>query len=242
MEDKYTKLKQIIKDSKSIVVFSGAGISTESGIKDFRSDDGLYNEKLNNNYSPEEIISHSFFINHTLEFYEYYKEKMMTIDAKPNIAHLYFANLEKENKRVIIITQNIDGLHQKAGSKNVIELHGSIYRNYCMDCNAFYDASYIKNSKGIPRCKKCGGIIKPDVVLYQEGLNELDIQRAISAIMTSDTMLIIGTSLNVYPAAGFVNYFKGNNLIIINKQKTQYDKMCDLIFNENIVDVIKKII
>lgn len=241
MEDKYTKLKQIIKDSKSIVVFSGAGISTESGIKDFRSDNGLYNEKINAKYTPEEIISHSFFINHTLEFYNYYKEKMMPIDAKPNIAHLYFANLEKENKRVIIITQNIDGLHQKAGSKNVIEIHGSIYRNYCMDCNAFYDASYVKNSKDIPRCMKCGGIIKPDVVLYQESLNEFDMQRAISAIMTSDTMIIVGTSLNVYPAAGFIRYFKGSNLILINKQKTNYDDMCDIVFNENIVDVIKKI-
>lgn len=241
MEDKYIKLKQMIKDSKSIVVFSGAGISTESGIKDFRSDNGLYNEKINAEYTPEEIISHSFFINHTLEFYNYYKEKMMPIDAKPNLGHIYFANLEKENKRVIVITQNIDGLHQKAGSNNVIELHGSIYRNYCMDCNAFYDASYVKNSKDIPRCTKCGGIIKPDVVLYQESLNEFDMQRAISAIMTSDTMIIVGTSLNVYPAAGFIRYFKGNNLILINKQKTNYDDMCDMVFNENIVDVIKKI-
>lgn len=239
--DKYLKLKQIIDESKSIVLFSGAGISTESGIKDFRSENGLYNEKLSINVSPEEIISHSFFINHTKEFYDYYKEKMMPLNAKPNLAHYYFANLEKKNKRVIVITQNIDGLHQKANSTNVIELHGSIYRNYCTNCNKSFDAEYVKNSIGIPRCDKCNGIIKPDVVLYEEGLNEYDIQLAIAAMMTSETLIIVGTSLNVYPASGLIRYFKGKNIILINKQKTPYDNICDLVFNENIVDVIKKI-
>lgn len=239
--DKYLKLKQIIDESKSIILFSGAGISTESGIKDFRSENGLYNEKLSINVSPEEIISHSFFINHTKEFYDYYKEKMMPLNAKPNLAHYYFANLEKKNKRVIVITQNIDGLHQKANSTNVIELHGSIYRNYCMNCNKSFDAEYVKNSIGIPRCDKCNGIIKPDVVLYEEGLNEYDIQLAIAAMMTSETLMIVGTSLNVYPASGLIRYFKGKNIILINKQKTPYDNICDLVFNENIVDVIKKI-
>lgn len=239
--DKYLKLKQIIDESKSIILFSGAGISTESGIKDFRSENGLYNEKLSINVSPEEIISHSFFINHTKEFYDYYKEKMMPLNAKPNLAHYYFANLEKKNKRVIVITQNIDGLHQKANSTNVIELHGSIYRNYCTNCNKSFDAEYVKNSIGIPRCDKCNGIIKPDVVLYEEGLNEYDIQLAIAAMMTSETLIIVGTSLNVYPASGLIRYFKGKNIILINKQKTPYDNMCDLVFNENIVDVIKKI-
>lgn len=239
--DKYLKLKQIIDESKSIILFSGAGISTESGIKDFRSENGLYNEKLSINVSPEEIISHSFFINHTKEFYDYYKEKMMPLNAKPNLAHYYFANLEKKNKRVIVITQNIDGLHQKANSTNVIELHGSIYRNYCMNCNKSFDAEYVKNSIGIPRCDKCNGIIKPDVVLYEEGLNEYDIQLAIAAMMTSETLIIVGTSLNVYPASGLIRYFKGKNIILINKQKTPYDNVCDLVFNENIVDVIKKI-
>ncbi len=239
--DKYLKLKQIIDESKSIILFSGAGISTESGIKDFRSENGLYNEKLSINVSPEEIISHSFFINHTKEFYDYYKEKMMPLNAKPNLAHYYFANLEKKNKRVIVITQNIDGLHQKANSTNVIELHGSIYRNYCTNCNKSFDAEYVKNSIGIPRCDKCNGIIKPDVVLYEEGLNEYDIQLAIAAMMTSETLIIVGTSLNVYPASGLIRYFKGKNIILINKQKTPYDNICDLVFNENIVDVIKKI-
>lgn len=239
--DKYLKLKQIIDESKSIILFSGAGISTESGIKDFRSENGLYNEKLSINVSPEEIISHSFFINHTKEFYDYYKEKMMPLNAKPNLAHYYFANLEKKNKRVIVITQNIDGLHQKANSTNVIELHGSIYRNYCTNCNKSFDAEYVKNSIGIPRCDKCNGIIKPDVVLYEEGLNKYDIQLAIAAMMTSETLIIVGTSLNVYPASGLIRYFKGKNIILINKQKTPYDNICDLVFNENIIDVIKKI-
>lgn len=239
--DKYLKLKQIIDESKSIILFSGAGISTESGIKDFRSENGLYNEKLSINVSPEEIISHSFFINHTKEFYDYYKEKMMPLNAKPNLAHYYFANLEKKNKRVIVITQNIDGLHQKANSTNVIELHGSIYRNYCTNCNKSFDAEYVKNSIGIPRCDKCNGIIKPDVVLYEEGLNEYDIQLAIAAMMTSETLIIVGTSLNVYPASGLIRYFKGKNIILINKQKTPYDNICDLVFNENIIDVVKKI-
>ena len=239
--DKYLKLKQIIDESKSIILFSGAGISTESGIKDFRSENGLYKEKLSINVSPEEIISHSFFINHTKEFYDYYKEKMMPLNAKPNLAHYYFANLEKKNKRVIVITQNIDGLHQKANSTNVIELHGSIYRNYCTNCNKSFDAEYVKNSIGIPRCDKCNGIIKPDVVLYEEGLNEYDIQLAIAAMMTSETLIIVGTSLNVYPASGLIRYFKGKNIILINKQKTPYDNICDLVFNENIIDVIKKI-
>ncbi len=236
--DKYEQLKTIIKNSNSIVVFSGAGISTASGIPDFRSEDGLFNQK--EKYPPEEIVSHHFFYQNTDLFYDFYKNKMMYLNAKPNKAHEYFASLQGK-RQVVIVTQNIDGLHQLAGSKYVYELHGSIHRNYCEDCHSFYDASYVKKYNGIPRCKKCGGLIKPDVVLYEEGLNEDIIMRSINAISTCDTLIIVGTSLLVYPAANFINYFKGKNLILINKSKTNYDHICDLVFYEDIVSVIEKI-
>ena len=241
MDEKYAKLKSVIKNARSIVVFTGAGISVPSGIPDFRSASGLYSEKTKTGHSPEEIISHSFFMAYPDEFFEFYKEKMCYPEAKPNLAHLYFADLEKQGKNVTVVTQNIDNLHQAAGSKRVYELHGSVHRNYCMDCNAFYTLDQIMKKKGTPRCDKCGGIIKPDVVLYEEGLDNLTVEYALSAIMTADVMIVIGTSLRVYPAAGYVRYFKGSSLVLINKGRTAYDSECDLVFDEDVIEVIKKI-
>ena len=239
--NKYEILKQMINESSSIVVFTGAGISVPSGIPDLRSADGIYNQKTSINYRPEEIISHSFYLEHPDLFYEFYKEKMCYPNAKPNIAHKFFADLEKKGKNVTVVTQNIDGLHQEAGSKRVYELHGSIHRNYCERCGRLFGLQYVLNSKDVPVCDKCGGTIKPDVVLYEEQLDENTINLAISAIMTCDTLIIVGTSLTVYPAAGFVRYFRGRNLIVINKEQTNVDNMCDLVFNENVADVIKNI-
>ena len=216
-EQEVEKLRNIIEDSKKIVFFGGAGVSTESNIPDFRSADGLYNQKYK--YSPEQIVSHSFFVQNPEEFYEFYKNKMMFLDAKPNAAHLKLAELEEEGKLTAVITQNIDGLHQAAGSKNVLELHGSIHRNYCMKCHKFYDAAYVKHAEGIPRCT-CGGMIKPDVVLYEEGLDPDVISKSIQAISEADTLIIGGTSLMVYPAAGFIDYFRGKHLVVINKSAT----------------------
>ncbi len=239
--NKYELLQDIINNSHSIVVFTGAGISVPSGIPDFRSADGIYNQKTNFKASPEDIISHSFFVNHTEDFYKFYKEKMIYPKAEPNAAHKYFANLEKKGKNVIVVTQNIDGLHQKAGSSQVLELHGNVHRNYCEKCGRYFGLDYVMNHEGVPHCDNCGDIIKPDVVLYEEPLNEDIINRTISAIMTCDTLIVIGTSLTVYPAAGFVRYFRGNNLVVINKQETAYDNMCDLVINEDIVSVIGKL-
>ncbi len=219
------KLQEIIDDSKNIVFFGGAGVSTESGIPDFRSADGIYHQQYK--YSPEQIVSHSFFVRQTDTFYEFYKEKMIFLDAKPNPAHLKLAELEAAGKLSAVVTQNIDGLHQAAGSKTVYELHGSIMRNYCQECHRFYDASYVKSSKGIPRCA-CGGIIKPDVVLYEEGLDSEVIQNSISAISKADTLIIGGTSLVVYPAAGFIDYFRGKHLVVINKSATAREVGADL--------------
>ena len=227
-----------IKEAKSIVFFGGAGVSTESGLKDFRSKDGLYNEKYD--YPPEEILSHSFFIEKTDEFYKFYKDKLDTRNFKPNITHEVLALMEKKNKLDCVITQNIDGFHQEAGSINVYELHGSIKRNYCMDCHKFYDDKYIFESKGIPKCS-CGGIIKPDVVLYEEGLDENTIKNSISAIASCDLLIIGGTSLNVYPAASFINYFRGKHMVLINKDITQYDHMCDLVIHDSIGKVFEQI-
>lgn len=241
MSDKYQLLKSIIKQSNSIVVFTGAGISVPSGIPDFRSASGIYSQKTKTGYSPEQIISHSFFLSHPEEFYEFYKAKMCYPEAKPNLAHLYFANLEKQGKNVTVVTQNIDGLHQAAGSTRVYELHGSIHRNYCMDCNKFYTLEDILRKDGVPHCDKCGDIIKPDVVLYEEGLDEITIEYTLSAIMTCEVMIVVGTSLKVYPAAGFLRYFKGKYLILINKEHTGIDNNCDLVFNEDVIEVIKKI-
>ena len=239
--DKYEKLKKIINDSKSIIFFTGAGISTPSNIPDFRSSNGLYASKFGH-LSPEDIISHSFFIKNPKEFYQFYFSNMVYQNAKPNLAHTYIADLEKKGKKVWVITQNIDGLHQVAGTKNIIELHGSIYRNYCTKCHSFYKLEDILNErKDVPICPKCGEIIKPDVVLYEEELNYTDIDCAISLISSAETMIIIGTSLVVYPAASFVRYFRGKNLVLINKQATPYDNCCQLVFNEDLIQVIRNI-
>ena len=238
---KYELLKNMIEKSRRICVFTGAGISCPSGIPDFRSADGLYNRENKYRYSPEEIISHSFFYGHTDLFYDFYKSAMLYPDAKPNAAHLYFAELEQKGKDVTVVTQNIDGLHQAAGSKNVIELHGSVHRNYCTKCKKSFSLEYIKNSKGIPRCDCDSAVIKPDVVLYEEPLDPKAIEDAVSAVENADTLIVVGTSLVVYPAASFVRYFGGDNLVIINKSDTSLDKRASLVFNEDVTDVIKKI-
>lgn len=216
-EQEVQKLQEIIDDSQNIVFFGGAGVSTESNIPDFRSADGLYHQQYK--YSPEQVVSHSFFMAYPDAFYEFYKDKMMLLDAKPNPAHLKLAELEAAGKLSAIVTQNIDGLHQAAGSKRVYELHGSIHRNYCMRCHKFYDAQEVKSADGVPHCE-CGGMIKPDVVLYEEGLDGDVISGAVNAIANADTLIIGGTSLVVYPAAGFIDYFHGKHLVVINKSET----------------------
>ena len=231
-----TKLQEAIKQSKNIVFFTGAGISTDSGIPDFRSSTGLYK----NNYKAEEILSHTFFMTNPNEFYEFYKTKMIYEDAKPNYGHIFMKNVEDLGKNVTIITQNIDGLHQAAGSKNVLELHGSVLRNKCIKCGKFYDLKSIIQKKGTPFCE-CGGIIKPDVVLYEEGLNEDTISKAIESISNADLLIVCGTSLNVYPAASFIMYFKGKTLTIINKDATPKDNLADIIIHDSISDVFKQI-
>ena len=241
MKNEYELLKDIINQSNRIVVFTGAGISVPSGIPDFRSADGIYNQKTKIKAMPEDIVSHSFFVNNPEDFYSFYKEKMCYPKAEPNAAHKYFADLEKKGKNVIVVTQNIDGLHQKAGSKIVYELHGTIHQNFCTRCGRLFGLDYVLNSGGVPHCDKCGAIVKPNVVLYEEGLDEDTIGRSINAIMTCDTMIVIGTSLKVYPAAGFIRYFKGRNLVVINKESTSYDSMCDLVFNEDVINVINHI-
>ena len=227
-----------IKESKKTVFFGGAGVSTESGLKDFRSKDGLYNEKYD--YPPEEILSHHFFIENTEEFYKFYKDKLDTRNYIPNITHEVLSLMEEKRLLDCVITQNIDGFHQDAGSKTVYELHGSIKRNYCMDCHKFYDDKKIFESKDIPKCS-CGGIIKPDVVLYEEGLDEDTIKNSIRAIASCDLLIIGGTSLNVYPAAGFINYFRGKHMVLINKDITQYDHLCDLVIHDSIGKVFEQI-
>ena len=232
------ELQQIINESSNIVFFGGAGVSTESGIPDFRSVDGLYNQRFE--YPPEEILSHTFFVNHTEYFYDFYRKKMLALDARPNDAHIKLAQLEKSGKLSAVVTQNIDGLHQMAGSKNVYELHGSVHRNYCMSCHKFYDAEYIKNSEGIPRCE-CSGIIKPDVVLYEEGLNDDVVSGAINAIANADCLIVAGTSLNVYPAAGFIRYFNGKYFVLINRDKTPADSSADLVIHDSVGKILSKI-
>lgn len=235
-EAETARLQEIIDDSENIVFFGGAGVSTESGIPDFRSADGIYHQQYR--YSPEQIVSHSFFMRNTEAFYEFYKEKMMFLEAKPNAAHLKLAQLEAEGKLKAVITQNIDGLHQAAGSKNVWELHGSIHRNYCRKCGKFYDASYVKNADGVPRCE-CGGLIKPDVVLYEEGLDSGVIEHSIRAICEADTLIIGGTSLVVYPAAGFIDYFRGKHRVVINKSATAKEVRAELTIAAPIGEVMK---
>lgn len=237
------RLKKVIDSSKSIVFFGGAGVSTESNIPDFRSESGLYSAQQQYGRSPEEMLSHSFFMRHTDTFFDYYRNNLIYPDAQPNDAHKAIAELEKQGKLKAVVTQNIDGLHQKAGSQKVYELHGSVLRNYCMSCHEFHETEYIMNDdncqNGIPRCRKCGGIVKPDVVLYEEVLNEDCITGAINAISTADTLIIGGTSLVVYPAAGLIRYFNGNNLVLINKQATPYDSKADLVINDSIGKVMK---
>ena len=238
MEEKIDILRNMIQECNNIVFFGGAGVSTESGIPDFRSKDGLYNQKYE--YPPEEILSHTFFMNNTEDFYKFYNDKMNCLKYEPNITHFKLAELEKQGKVNAVVTQNIDGLHQKAGSKIVYELHGSVHRNYCMKCNKFYNAEYIFNCNGIPKCS-CGGIIKPDVVLYEEGLDQNTVMGSIQAIQSADMLIVGGTSLTVYPASGLINYFKGKYLVLINKDATLYDNRANLVINEKLGNVFGKI-
>ena len=233
------KFVDMVKNSDNIVFFGGAGVSTESGIPDFRSTDGLYNQHYQ--YPPETILSHSFFMDNTEEFYRFYRDKMLALDAQPNMAHIKLAELEKAGKLKAIVTQNIDGLHQKAGSKNVLELHGSVHRNFCMHCNKFFDAEYMKNSTGIPKCDVCGGIIKPDVVLYEEGLDNDVIEQSLYYISHADMLIIGGTSLVVYPAAGLVRYYRGHKLVLINKSSTDMDSAADLVRHDPIGEVFSHV-
>ena len=238
----YDELKEIIENSNNIVFLGGAGVSTESGIPDFRSADGLYNTKIKYGSSPEEIISHSYFMAHTDTFYEYYFENMVYPDAKPNIAHFALAKLEEMGKLKAVVTQNIDNLHQLAGSKNVLELHGSVYRNYCMQCGEFYPLKDIIYSEGVPRCEKCGGIIKPDVVLYEEPLDNSVWNKAYKAISDADVLIVGGTSLVVYPAASLVSAYRGDKLILINKGETTYDNLAKLAIHDSIGRVFSEIV
>ena len=239
MEDKVVQLKQIIEESDNIVFFGGAGVSTESGIPDFRSVDGLYNQKYK--FPPEEIISHSFYMKNKEEFYRFYKDRMLYEGAQPNVTHKALAKLEQMGKLKAIVTQNIDGLHQAAGSKMVYELHGSVHRNYCQKCGAFYDARYMLESKGIPKCEKCGGIIKPDVVLYEEGLDDATMRGAVQYISQADVLIIGGTSLTVYPAAGLIDYYNGNKLVLINKSVTPMDSRADLLVQGPIGEIFSQL-
>lgn len=240
MNTEIEKLTQILRNSNNIVFFGGAGVSTESNIPDFRSANGLFNARLNMTLSPEQLVSHTYFIRFPEEFFNFYKAKLIYPEAKPNGAHIALANLEEMGKLKAIITQNIDGLHQAAGSKNVFELHGSIHRNYCIKCNDSYDMDFILNSKGIPTCPKCSGTVRPDVVLYEEGLDESVLKGAIDAISKADTLIIGGTSLVVYPAANLINYFKGENLVLINKSSTSADSRADLVIHDSIGKVISE--
>lgn len=239
MQQELETLKKWIDNSDNIVFFGGAGVSTESGIPDFRSVDGLYNQQYD--YPPETILSHTFFRRNTEEFYRFYRAKMLALDAKPNAAHKKLAQWEQEGKLKAVVTQNIDGLHQAAGSKMVYELHGSVHRNYCQKCGAFYDARYMLERKGIPKCEKCRGIIKPDVVLYEEGLDDATIRGAIHAISHADVLIIGGTSLTVYPAAGLIDYYNGNKLVLINKSVTPMDSRADLLVQGPIGEIFSQL-
>lgn len=239
MTETLETLKKWLDESDNIVFFGGAGVSTESGIPDFRSVDGLYNQQYD--YPPETILSHTFYRKKTEEFYRFYRAKMLVLDAKPNAAHKKLAAWEREGKLKAVVTQNIDGLHQAAGSKVVYELHGSVHRNYCQSCGAFYDARYILESSGVPRCEKCGGQIKPDVVLYEEGLDTATMQGAIRAISHADILIIGGTSLTVYPAAGLIDYYRGNKLVLINKSVTPMDSRADLLLQGSIGEIFSQL-
>lgn len=232
-------LKQWVMDSDNIVFFGGAGVSTESGIPDFRSVDGIYNQKYD--YPPETILSHSFYMRKKEEFYRFYRDKMLCLDAKPNAAHKKLAELEAAGKLKAVVTQNIDGLHQAAGSKKVLELHGSVHRNYCQSCGKLFDAEYILKSSGIPTCDECGGSIKPDVVLYEEGLDQQTLEDAVYYISHADMLIIGGTSLAVYPAAGLIDYYRGNKLVLINKSTTPLDNRADLLIQGSIGAVLSEV-
>ena len=238
MTDKISKLQTIIDNSKNVVFFGGAGVSTESGIPDFRSQDGLYNQKYR--FPPEVILSHDFFMDYTEEFYEFYRDKMLALDAQPNAAHIWLAKLEEAGRLSAVVTQNIDGLHQKAGSQKVYELHGSVLRNYCTRCGKFHSAEFIKESSGVPKCS-CGGTVKPDVVLYEEGLDQKTIEKSVMAIHRADLLIVAGTSLTVYPAAGLIDYYQGNRLVLINRDATPYDNRADLIFHESLGNIFSKL-
>ena len=231
-------LKQWIKESSRIVLFGGAGVSTESGIPDFRSVDGLYHQKFD--YPPETIISHSFYEARPAYFFQFYREKMLPLGFAPNITHRVLAKWEQEGRLLAIVTQNIDGLHQKAGSKRVYELHGSVLRNYCTRCGKFYPAEFVRDAQGIPRCI-CGGIVKPDVVLYEESLNEDTLAGAISALRQADLLIVGGTSLTVYPAAGLLGYYRGHRLVLINRDATPYDEEADLVFHDSLGDIFSRL-
>lgn len=235
MNGKIQLLKEMINESKKIVFFGGAGVSTESGIKDFRSADGIY--MMDYKYPPESVLSHSFYVQHTAEFYDFYREYLCFPDAKPNMAHFKLAELEKSGKLKAVITQNVDGLHQLAGSETVYELHGSALRNYCVKCGKFHDFDFVYKSNGIPKCE-CGGTVKPDVVLYEESLNDEVVSCAIKAIKKSDMLIVAGTSLTVYPAAGFIRYFKGKNLVLINKDATAMDENFGLVIHGKVGEVL----
>ena len=237
--DKIDQLQKIIDSSNNIVFFGGAGVSTESGIPDFRSVDGLYNQKYD--YPPEEILSHTFFMRKPEEFFRFYKDKMLELDIKPNAAHKKLAELEKAGKLKAIVTQNIDGLHQKAGSNTVYDLHGTVHKNHCISCGKLFGARYIKSAENIPCCDECGGIVKPDVVLYEEGLDDITVRGAVNAIANADVLIIAGTSLTVYPAAGMVRYFDGSNLVLINRDPTSMDKAANLVIHSKVGEVLGKI-
>ncbi len=232
------QLKQWILESKSAVFFGGAGVSTESGIPDFRSVDGLYHQKFD--YPPETIISHTFYERKPDYFFRFYREKMLPLGFEPNVTHKVLARLEKEGHLAAVVTQNIDGLHQKAGSKNVYELHGSVLRNYCVKCGKFYGAEVVKNAKGVPLCD-CGGIIKPDVVLYEESLDQRTLEGAVAAIRKADLLIVGGTSLTVYPAAGLLHYYRGDRLVLINRDETPYDSYANLVFHEKLGEIFSQL-
>ncbi len=235
-EVKVKKLQEIIDESQRIVFFGGAGVSTESGIPDFRSVDGLYHQKFK--YPPETMLSHTFFQQNTWDFFDFYKNRVIPADPKPNAAHLKLAELEKAGKLIGVVTQNIDGLHQAAGSEKVYELHGSVLRNYCMNCGKFFDYKYVLEASGIPECDVCGGVVKPDVVLYEEGLDNDTIVGAVNAISSADTMIVAGTSLVVYPAAGLLQYFRGKWLVLINRDPTPADQSANLVIHDKVGEVL----
>ena len=236
--DKLETLKQWVSESNRIVFFGGAGVSTESGIADFRSTDGLYSQKFE--YPPETIISHSFYQQRPEYFFRFYREKMLPLGFEPNITHKVLARWEQEGKLAAVVTQNIDGLHQKAGSKKVYELHGSVLRNYCTRCRKFHNAEFVRDYDGVPKCS-CGGIVKPDVVLYEESLDQKTIEKSVMAIRDADLLIVAGTSLTVYPAAGLINYYQGKRLVLINRDATQYDHYADLVFHESMGRIFERL-